>query len=55
MEFKKAELKDSIEVLLNCDKTISTEELFVWQTLAEYSTHRMTLLRYRWNWQSITG
>ncbi|EMB9228299.1 helix-turn-helix transcriptional regulator [Vibrio harveyi] len=34
MEFKKAELKDAIEVLLNCDKSISTEELFVWQTLA---------------------
>ncbi|MDA0381678.1 LuxR C-terminal-related transcriptional regulator [Vibrio owensii] len=34
MEFKKATFKDTIEVLINCDKSISTEELFVWQTLA---------------------
>lgn len=34
MEFKKAELNSTIEVLINCDKTISTEELFVWQNLA---------------------
>ncbi|MCF6450669.1 LuxR C-terminal-related transcriptional regulator [Vibrio sp. MMG022] len=34
VEFKKTELKGTIEVLINCDKTISTEELFVWQNLA---------------------
>lgn len=47
MEFKKAELKDSIEVLLNCDKTISTEELFVWQTLAGifYTSDDITTLQ----------
>ena len=34
MEFKKTDLKDTIEVLINCDKSITTEELFVWQSLA---------------------
>ncbi|UTZ43267.1 LuxR C-terminal-related transcriptional regulator [Vibrio campbellii] len=34
MEFKKTDLKDTIEVLINCDKSITTEELFVWHSLA---------------------
>ncbi|MGR5237502.1 LuxR C-terminal-related transcriptional regulator [Vibrio alfacsensis] len=34
MSFKASSFKDTIEVLINCDKAISTEELFVWHTLA---------------------
>lgn len=32
--FKDAAFKETIEVLINCDKTLSTEELFIWHTLA---------------------
>ncbi len=33
-EFKASQLKGTREILINCDKSISTEALFVWRTLA---------------------
>ncbi|MEF1310549.1 LuxR C-terminal-related transcriptional regulator [Vibrio mytili] len=34
MEFKTGELKSTLEILINCEKTISTDQLFVWGSLA---------------------
>ncbi|EDP60448.1 LuxR C-terminal-related transcriptional regulator [Vibrio sp. AND4] len=34
MEFKETGLKDTTEVLINCDKSITTDELFGWPSLA---------------------
>ncbi len=33
-EFKSAELKGTLEILINCDKSISTDQLFIWNALA---------------------
>lgn len=34
MEFKTPNLTGTLEILINCDKSISTDELFVWRSLA---------------------
>lgn len=34
MEFKTPHLTGTLEILINCDKSISTDELFVWGALA---------------------
>lgn len=34
LEFKESQLKNTREVLINCNKSISTDELFIWQSLA---------------------
>ncbi|MFH4434974.1 LuxR C-terminal-related transcriptional regulator [Vibrio diabolicus] len=33
-EFKESQQKDTLEILINCDQSISTEDLFAWRTLA---------------------
>lgn len=34
MDFKASEVKGIREILINCDKSISTDDLFIWHTLA---------------------
>ncbi|MGP8306105.1 LuxR C-terminal-related transcriptional regulator [Vibrio sp. YIC-376] len=34
MDFKESEVKGIREILINCDKSISTDDLFIWNTLA---------------------
>lgn len=33
-EFKESQLKATREILINCDKSISSDDLFIWRTLA---------------------
>ncbi len=33
-DFKESQLKGICEILINCDKSISTEDLFIWRSLA---------------------
>lgn len=33
-EFKESQLKGTREILINCDKSISSDDLFIWRTLA---------------------
>ncbi len=47
MEFKTPNLTGTLEILINCDKSISTDELFVWGRLLVFSIPQTTYRPYR--------